>query len=339
MGDRVNLELRVGFMTSFAKEEYILSARRTIEMEQEAVIRLGVQLDDCFADACQILMQCKGRIIVTGIGKSGHISRKIAATLASTGSPAFFVHAGEASHGDMGMITPGDIVIALSNSGRTEEIIRLLPRLKRAGVPVIGITGDKKSLLATQADIHLYIGVQKEACPLNLAPTSSTTVALVMGDALAIALLEAKGFTREDFAFSHPGGALGASILLTVDEIMHTGAALPVVKSGEMLSQSLLEMSSKGLGMTAICLESGIMTGIFTDGDLRRAIDKGVDPRITPIDDVMTEKFTTVPPGMLAAEALKKMQDNSINGLYCVDNEGYPVGAFNMLDLVKAGIL
>ena len=326
-------------MTIIVKEEYIASAKRTIALEQEAIAMLGSCLDERFYEACHLLLNCEGRIIVTGMGKSGHIGRKIAATLASTGSPAFFVHAGEASHGDMGMITGKDVIIALSNSGKTAEVVSLLPLFKRFGAPVISLTGNDASVLAKEADVHLYVGVEKEACPLDLAPTSSTTVALVMGDALAIALLEARGFTREDFALSHPAGALGTRLLLKVDDVMHTGKLLPVTQSGETLSRALLEMSSKRLGMTAVCNKAGKMIGVFTDGDLRRAIDHGVDPRNTMIDDVMTVSFTTINAGMLAAEALNIMQDKRINGLFCVNSDYEPVGAFNMLDLVNSGIL
>lgn len=326
-------------MTVFSREEFIVSAQRTIALEQEAIAVLGACLDQRFAEACQLLLNCEGRIIVMGMGKSGHIGRKIAATLASTGSPAFFVHAGEASHGDMGMITGKDVIIALSNSGKTSEVVSLLPLFKRVGAPVISLTGNETSLLAKESDIHLYVGVTKEACPLGLAPTSSTTVTLVMGDALAIALLEARGFTREDFALSHPAGALGTRLLLKVDDIMHMGERLPVIQRGETLSRALLEMSTKGLGMTAVCHKNGGMAGIFTDGDLRRAVDHGVDPRSTVIDEIMTKNYITVNLGMLAAEALKIMQDKQINGLFCVNEAGEPVGAFNMLDLVNSGIL
>ncbi|MCY4177807.1 MAG: KpsF/GutQ family sugar-phosphate isomerase [Endozoicomonadaceae bacterium] len=322
-----------------SEETYIASARRTITIEKEAIEALHDDLDENFSKVCQLLMQCKGRIIITGVGKSGHIGRKIAATLASTGTPAFFVHAGEASHGDMGMITGYDVIIAVSYSGRTEEVIRLLPLFKRVGAPVISITGNRNSVLAKEAEFHLYAGVKKEACPLNLAPTSSTTATLVMGDALAIALLEARGFTREDFALSHPAGNLGARLLLKVDDIMHENERLPVVPCGTLLSYALLEMSSKRLGMTAVCDVEGRMVGVFTDGDLRRAIDQHTDPRTTPIDEVMTRNFIAISSGMLAAEALNIMQKKQINGLFCIDDKGHPVGAFNMLDLVNAGIL
>lgn len=318
---------------------YIASARRTIAIEKKAIERLDTCLDENFTKACQLMIQCQGRVIVVGLGKSGHVGRKIAATLASTGTPSFFVHAGEASHGDVGMITGDDAIIVISHSGKTEEILRLLPLFRRVGAPVVSITGNRDSVLAKEADLHLYTGVNQEACPLDLAPTSSTTVTLVIGDALAIALLEARGFTREDFAFSHPAGSLGTRLLLKVDDIMHEKERLPVVPPDTLLSYTLLEMSSKGLGMTAICDAAGRMMGIFTDGDLRRAIDKNVDPRKTLIEEIMTKNFVAIPKGMLAAEALNIMQKKNINGLFCVDDKGCPVGAFNMLDLVKAGIL
>ena len=318
---------------------YIASAQRVIAAEKSAIEALEKQLDNNFAHACQLLIQCTGHIIVTGVGKSGHIGRKMAATLASTGSPAFFVHAGEANHGDMGMVTSHDVVIALSNSGKTAEVISLLPLLKRMGASIISITGDSESILAQKSDVHLFLGGGQEACPLGLAPTSSTTTTLVLGDALAIALLEARGFTQEEFALAHPGGTLGIRLLLKVDDIMHTGADLPCVPCGILLNKALLEISSKGLGMAAICDPEGKMVGIFTDGDLRRAIDQGIDPRVTPIDLLMTKQYTTVQCGLLAAEALNIMQKKRINGLFCVDNYGHPVGAFNMTNLVNARVL
>ncbi|MEE2651880.1 MAG: KpsF/GutQ family sugar-phosphate isomerase, partial [Pseudomonadota bacterium] len=267
---------------------YLDTAKRVIRMEGDAVDALGERIDDSFNRACELLLNCKGRVVVTGMGKSGHIGNKLAATLASTGTPAFFVHPVEASHGDMGMITAGDVVIALSNSGSTAELVTLIPLLKLLAVPVIAMTGKPNSELASSADVHLDVGVEQEACPLNLAPTSSTTVTLVMGDALAIALLEARGFTADDFAFSHPGGALGRRLLLKVDNIMHTGEAIPHINTGAKLSDALLEMSSKALGMTTVLNEDGSLAGIFTDGDLRRAIDRGIDIHQAKIDDVMT---------------------------------------------------
>ncbi|CAA0095955.1 KpsF/GutQ family sugar-phosphate isomerase [Zhongshania aliphaticivorans] len=317
---------------------FISSATRVITMERDAVSVLAERIDETFERACEILLTCKGRVVVTGMGKSGHIGNKIAATLASTGTPAFFVHPGEASHGDLGMITSGDVVIALSNSGTTAELITILPLLKLLAVPVIALTGNPTSELAISADVHLNVGVSEEACPLNLAPTSSTTVTLVMGDALAIALLEARGFTANDFAMSHPGGALGRRLLLKIDSIMHTGDAIPSVVLGSALSRALLEMSSKGLGMTAVVDHKGALAGIFTDGDLRRAIDRGIDIHSSPIDDIMTRNCRTIRPGTMAAEALRIMEDNKITVLVAVDNEHKPVGVIHTHDLLKAGV-
>jgi len=285
-----------------------------------------------------MIIQCRGRVVVTGMGKSGHIGNKMAATLASTGTPAFFVHPGEASHGDMGMITAGDVVIALSNSGETSEVTSLLPLLKRQGTQLISMTGNKESTLAKAADSHLYAGVDQEACPLDLAPTSSTSCALVMGDALAIALLEAKGFTAEDFAFSHPGGSLGRRLLLKVEDIMHSGDQIPVVTPETPLPEALLIATSKGLGMTTVAGADGALAGIFTDGDLRRAIDHGIDIRDALIKDVMTQNCRTTAPGMLAAEALKIMEDAKINALV-VQDSGKTVGVINMHDLLRAGVI
>ncbi|WP_372863468.1 KpsF/GutQ family sugar-phosphate isomerase [Spongiibacter sp.] len=317
---------------------YIDTATRVIAMERDAVSALGERIDDSFSRACELLLQCKGRVVVTGMGKSGHIGNKLAATLASTGTPAFFVHPGEASHGDMGMITAGDVVIALSNSGSTAELVTLIPLLKLLAVPVIAMTGKPHSELATSADVHLDVGVAQEACPLNLAPTSSTTVSLVMGDALAIALLEARGFTADDFAFSHPGGALGRRLLLKIDSIMHTGSEIPRVNSGVPLSDALLEMSSKALGMTTVLNSDGSLAGIFTDGDLRRAIDKGVDIHHASIDEVMTINCRSIKPGTLAAEALRIMEDNKITVLVALDTDNKPIGVVHTHDLLKAGV-
>ncbi len=314
------------------------TATRVIAMERDAVSELAERIDDAFDHACELILNCSGRVVVTGMGKSGHIGNKIAATLASTGTPAFFVHPGEASHGDMGMITAGDVVIALSNSGSTAELVALLPLLKLLAVPVIALTGNPNSELASSADAHLNVGVTQEACPLNLAPTSSTTVSLVMGDALAIALLEARGFTADDFAFSHPGGALGRRLLLKIDNIMHVGDEIPRVMSGSALSQALLEMSSKALGMTTVTDQNGALLGIFTDGDLRRAIDRGVDIRNAPIDEVMTRNCRTIKAGMMAAEALRIMEDNKITVLVAVDEQDKPVGVIHTHDLLKAGV-
>ncbi|GAB3310829.1 arabinose-5-phosphate isomerase KdsD [Haliea atlantica] len=299
---------------------------------------LEARIGEDFQRACDLLLDIRGRVIVTGMGKSGHIARKIAATLASTGTPAYFVHPGEASHGDMGMITAEDAVIALSNSGRSPELITLLPLLKRLGIPLISMTGAPDSPLAQVADAHLDTGVETEACPLNLAPTSSTTTALVMGDALAIALLEARGFTAEDFAFSHPGGALGKKLLLKVEDVMVTGSAIPRVLAGTPLGQALLEISGKGLGMTTIVDGSGQLVGIFTDGDLRRSLDEGVNVHTTLIDELMTRSPKQVTGGMLAAEALRIMEENRISTLVVMDEQQNLTGVLHVMHLLHAGI-
>ncbi|HIQ51838.1 D-arabinose 5-phosphate isomerase [Halopseudomonas pachastrellae] len=319
--------------------DYIASARRTISMERDAVDSLLQRLAAPFSIACDTLLACRGRVVVTGMGKSGHVGRKLAATLASTGTPAFFVHPGEASHGDMGMITAEDVVIALSNSGNTAEVVTLLPLIKRLGAPLISLTGNAESTLAQAAVANLDTGVEQEACPLNLAPTSSTTTALVMGDALAIALLEARGFSAEDFAFSHPGGSLGRRLLLLVDDIMHSGDSMPLVKPEVPLRDALLEMTRKGLGLTGIQDEQGALVGIFTDGDLRRTLDQNLDFQSVRIGELMTRGCKTARAGMLAAEALKIMEDARINGLFVVDSTGRPVGALNMHDLLRAGVV
>ncbi|POP77049.1 KpsF/GutQ family sugar-phosphate isomerase [Pseudomonas syringae] len=319
--------------------DLIQSAQRTIRLEIEAIQGLLERLDGDFVRACEMILASKGRVVVVGMGKSGHIGNKIAATLASTGTTSFFVHPAEASHGDMGMITRDDIILALSNSGSTNEIVTLLPLIKRLGIKMISLTGDPESILAKAADINLNAHVVHEACPLNLAPTSSTTAALVMGDALAVALLNARGFTAEDFAFSHPGGALGRRLLLKVENVMHSGESLPSVQRGTLLRDALLEMTRKGLGMTAIVEADGTLAGIFTDGDLRRTLDRPVDIRQTFIDEVMTLHGKTAHAEMLAAEALKIMEDNKISALVVVDQNDRPVGAFNLQDLLRAGVM
>jgi arabinose-5-phosphate isomerase len=310
-----------------------------IQTEAAAVAELAARIDDNFAIACQHMLACSGRIVVLGMGKSGHIGGKIAATLASTGSPAFFVHPGEASHGDLGMIVAKDVVLALSNSGETEEILTILPLIKRLGVPLIALTGNPNSTLASAATVHIDVSVRQEACPLGLAPTSSTTATLVMGDALAISLLEARGFTAEDFARSHPGGRLGRRLLLLIGDIMHSGAAIPQVNANAKLSEALLEMTRKGLGMTAIVDTDRHIVGIFTDGDLRRALDHGIDVHTTGITEVMTRGGKTVHPEQLAAEALQVMQNHKINALLVVDAQQQVVGALNMHDLLRAGVV
>ncbi len=319
--------------------DLIQSAQRTIRLEADAVESLLERIDADFVSACEMILNCTGRVVVVGMGKSGHIGNKIAATLASTGTPSFFVHPAEASHGDMGMITKDDVVLALSNSGSTAEIVTLLPLIKRLGIRLISMTGNPESPLAKAAEVTLDARVAQEACPLNLAPTSSTTVSLVIGDALAIALLEARGFTAEDFAFSHPGGALGRRLLLKVENVMHSGERLPLVARGTSLRDALLEMTRKGLGMTVIVEADGKLAGIFTDGDLRRTLDKGVDVREASIDQVMTVHGKTARAEMLAAEALKIMEDHKINALVVVNGEDKPVGALNMHDLLRAGVL
>ena len=313
--------------------------QRVLDIEARAVDALKDSLDSSFSAACDLMLGARGRVIVTGMGKSGHVGSKLAATLASTGTPAFFVHPGEASHGDLGMITTDDVVLALSNSGETAEVLAILPVIKRKGTALIGMTGRPQSALAQLSDVHLTVAVNEEACPHNLAPTSSTTAALAMGDALAIALLEARGFTPEDFAMSHPGGSLGRRLLLKVDDIMHAGERLPVVASGTPLSEALLEMTRKGLGMTAIARDDGTLAGIFTDGDLRRMLDRDIDIRKATIDEVMVAQPITIEPGHLAAEALQIMETRKINGLMVCDKDHKPLGAFNMQDLLRAGVV
>jgi arabinose-5-phosphate isomerase len=319
--------------------DYLGAVRRTIELERDAVSDLLGRVDDSFSRACDILLHTRGRVVVTGMGKSGHIGTKIAATLASTGTPAFFVHPGEASHGDLGMITDQDSVIALSNSGSTTEVVTLLPLLKRLAIPLITMTGKPDSVLARAADVNLHTGVRQEACPMDLAPTSSTTVALVAGDALAIALLEARGFTAEDYAFSHPGGALGRKLLLKVDDIMHGGDGLPGVGLGTTVDTALMEISTKGLGMTTVLDNDGRLAGVFTDGDLRRALDRKIDIHRTPIAEVMSRNPVTIDREILAAEALHIMEEHAITGLVAVDGEQRPTGVVKLQDILKAGVV
>lgn len=319
--------------------DYIASGKRVLEIERQALDALCPRLDQSFTKACEALFRCSGRVVVTGMGKSGHIGSKIAATLASTGTPAFFVHPGEASHGDLGMITRHDVVIALSNSGETGELLTIIPVIKRIGAQLISITRSHDSTLSALADISLSIGDAEEACPLGLAPTSSTTATLVLGDALAIALLEARGFTAEDFALSHPGGALGRRLLLKVDDIMHQDKDLPIVSMETPVRDALLEMTRKGLGMTAIVDNEEHLQGIFTDGDLRRVLDHNIDLRETPISHVMTRQCKTAKMGMLAAEALRIMEEKKINGLIVIDEQFRPIGALNMHDLLRAGVV
>jgi len=321
------------------KTDFQQLGREVVATELAEITALQSRIDENFDRACELLLDCKGRIVVTGMGKSGHIGGKIAATLASTGSPAFFVHPGEASHGDLGMITKNDVVIALSNSGNTAEIATIIPILKRFAVPLISMTGDKNSILATAADINLDVSVSKEACPHDLAPTSSTTIALVMGDALAVALLQARGFTAEDFALSHPGGSLGKRLLLHVSDIMQTGERLPKVLQTASVSEALLEMSKKGLGMTAIVDQQDNVLGIYTDGDLRRSLDKNIDVHKASISDVMTKNCRTTTADELAASIVKIMDDHGINGFLVTDENNTLIGAFNMHDILRAGIM
>ena len=310
-----------------------------IQVEAQAISALAEQINDNFVAACKLLFACTGRVVVIGMGKSGHIAGKIAATLASTGTPAFFVHPGEASHGDLGMITKQDVVLALSNSGETEEILKILPIIKRLGVPLIAMTGNPASTLGIVATTHINVAVEQEACPLGLAPTSSTTAALVMGDALAVSLLEARGFTRDDFALSHPGGSLGKRLLLRVSDIMHVGDNIPSVPESAFISRALLEMTEKKLGMTAIVDTNNQVIGIFTDGDLRRTLAKNLDIQSTAIREVMTSQCAVIPKDILAAEAMQIMEQKKINALIVVDEQRLVIGALNMHDLIRAGIV
>lgn len=326
-------------MEQFSAQDLIASGRRTIRLEQEAVAALEERIGDAFVRACQLILACTGRVVVTGMGKSGHIGHKIAATFASTGTPAFFVHPGEASHGDLGMITRGDLVVAISNSGNSPEILTMLPILKRLGIPMITMTGKPNSPLAEAAEVSLDIRVASEACPLDLAPTSSTTATLVMGDALAVALLEARGFTAEDFALSHPGGILGRRLLLRVSDLMHAGERMPKVKPDTSLLNALGEITAKGLGMTTVAGAEGELLGVFTDGDLRRAVDKGHDIRHVTIENIMTRNPTSVRSDALAAEALTIMENRKITALVVTDEQRRAVGVIHMHDLLRAGLV
>lgn len=325
--------------TSFDAAAATARARRVLAVEAAAVAALAERLGGDFGRACELCLGCRGRVVVLGMGKSGHVGGKIAATLASTGTPAFFVHPGEASHGDLGMITGDDVVLALSNSGETREIATLLPLIKRLGVKLITLTGKPDSTLARAADVNLDAGVAEEACPLNLAPTASTTAALAMGDALAVALLECRGFTEQDFARSHPGGTLGRRLLLRAEDLMHRDDAIPAVTAEVPVSQALLEMTRKSLGMTAIVDEHFKVLGIFTDGDLRRALDREIDVHATPIRTVMTAGGKAVRADMLAGEALKLMQTHKINALLVTGADGRLIGALNMHDMLRAGVV
>lgn len=319
--------------------DYRAAALEVLNIEIEALKQLDQYFNDSFSQACETILANKnGKVVIMGMGKSGHIGNKIAASLASTGTSAFFVHPGEAAHGDLGMIEPGDIVLAISNSGESGEILSLFPVLKRLKITIISMTGKPTSNMAKLADIHLQITVPKEACPLGLAPTSSTTATLVMGDALAVSLLQARGFTAEDFALSHPGGALGRKLLLKLSDIMHTGDELPLVSPQTLVRDALLEITQKGLGMTAVVDQDKQLLGIFTDGDLRRILDKRIDIHSALISEVMTKNPTVANPNMLAAEGVNLMQEKSINGLLLCENNTV-VGALNMHDLLKAGVM
>ncbi|MDJ0904802.1 MAG: KpsF/GutQ family sugar-phosphate isomerase [Woeseiaceae bacterium] len=320
-------------------DELIALAAEVLDIESRAVDSLRQRLNNDFAAACELCVSTPGRIVVTGMGKSGHIGNKIAATLASTGTPSFFMHPGEASHGDLGMITPQDLLLAVSYSGETDEVLTILPLVKRMGARLLSMTGNPNSTLGKAADVHLDVSVSEEACPLNLAPTASTTATLAMGDALAVALLKLRGFTAEDFAMSHPSGSLGKRLLLRVADVMRTGKEVPKVTPDVLLSEGLLEMTQKGLGMTAIVDADDLVLGIFTDGDLRRALDAGVDVRKTAMQEVMHEKAKTIPSEDLAVEAVHLMEENKITSLLVADENNHLVGALNVHDLFRAGIM
>ncbi len=316
------------------------AGRKVVEIEAQAISALSDRIDAAFVHACHLLIGCSGRVVVSGIGKSGHIARKIAATLASTGTPAFFVHPAEASHGDLGMITAKDVVVALSNSGETDELLTILPVVKRKGVPLVAMTGNAQSTLARLADVHLNVGVSEEACPLGLAPTASTTAALVMGDALAIAMLESRGFTADDFAASHPAGQLGRRLLVHIYDVMHSGVEIPRVGANATVAQAMMEVTNKNLGMTAIVDDNDQLLGVFTDGDLRRTLDdQALDIRATPVTQVMTPGGKTIRADRLAIEAAQMMEHHKINAILVADQEGRLVGALNFHDLLRARVI
>jgi arabinose-5-phosphate isomerase len=331
--------IRPGSDPATLAQQALASARRVLTIEASAVATLASRLDAQFACAVELVLACKGRTVVSGIGKSGHVARKIASTLASTGTPAFFLHPAEASHGDLGMLTGEDVMIALSNSGESGELLAIVPLAKRRGARLIAITGNAQSSLAREADAHLDAGVAEEACPLGLAPTASTTAALALGDALAVALLEARGFGAEDFARSHPGGALGRRLLTHVSDVMRQGNAVPSVLRGSSLAEAVLEISRKGMGMTAVLGPDQHVLGIFTDGDLRRTLERAVDLRNTQVEQVMTANPRTVRPGQLAVDAVRLMEDHRISQVLVVDEAGRLIGALNMHDLFRAKVL
>ena len=314
-------------------------ARQVLEIEARALHHLVTRLDTAFVTAVEKILACTGRVVVSGLGKTGHVARKIASTLASTGTPAFFVHAAEAGHGDLGMVIRDDVFLALSNSGEGSELLAIVPVIKRQGATLIAMTGNPASALATQADVHLYAGVEIEACPLNLAPTASTTAALALGDALAVALMRARGFTQDEFALSHPGGALGRRLLTLVRDVMRTGDAVPAVRESVTAMDAMREMSRGMMGMTAVVNAERQVIAIFTDGDLRRAIEKGVDLRNTPVAQVMTKNPRTIVPDHLAVEAVQIMERNKVNQLLVVDSQGVLAGALNMHDLFRAKVV
>lgn len=320
-------------------EHLLALARQVLDIEADALRTLSTRLDDGFAEAVELILACNGRVVVSGMGKSGHVGGKIAATLASTGTPAFFMHPGEASHGDLGMIAPNDVVLALSNSGESNEIVSIVPLIKRRGAKLIAMTGNPSSTMAREADVHLNAAVDKEACPLNLAPTASTTAALALGDALAVALLDARGFSADDFARTHPGGSLGRRLLVHVRDVMHSGDELPKIGRDASLKVALLEMTRKGLGMTAVVDAADKVIGVFTDGDLRRALEHALDLQQAQVSDLMTRNPKTIRADELAVAAVEKMDTLKINGLLVVDADNTLVGALNMHDLLKAGVV
>ena len=319
--------------------DFIRSGQRVIEIEQQALGALSQRINQHFVEACQLCLSCTGKVVVSGMGKSGHIGHKIAATLASTGTPAFFMHPGEANHGDLGMLSSNDVLLAISNSGESSELVSLLPVVKRLKIPIIAMTNNAESALGKHADVVLDISVEQEACTLGLAPTTSTTVTLVIGDALAVALLDAKGFTSDDFALSHPGGSLGRKLLLNVSDIMLSGEKLPLVEGQTSVSDAILEISKKGLGMTGVVNEHGGLIGVFTDGDLRRLLDARIDIHTQTVGEVMTRGGITVEENTLAVNALNTMEQKKISAMFVVDEQRKPIGAFNVYMLLLAGVV
>jgi arabinose-5-phosphate isomerase len=326
-------------LTEPSTKQLVALATRVLDIESRAIADLVGRIDGAFADACRLCLETEGRVVVTGMGKSGHIGGKIAATLASTGTPSFFMHPAEASHGDLGMITAHDLLLAVSYSGETDEVVTILPLVKRMGARLISMTGKPNSTLAKAADVHLDVSISEEACPLNLAPTASTTATLAMGDALAVALLESRGFTAEDFALSHPSGSLGKKLLLKVEDVMHTGDEIPSVGADVSVTDGLLEMSQKGLGMTAIVDRDNHILGVFTDGDLRRALDTEINVHKTKMEDVMHPGCVTVGPDEMAASAVHILDEKKITSLLVADSDGRLVGALNIHDLFRAGVM